>query len=421
MWFDREALKPRGISLLAGYLDKSLFLVVFLLGAAYIGGAKWLGLNQLWVTLGPVLLMSSYAAAITLFRRFRVDASQAGDSLYYLGFLFTLCSLAVALYLSGASSNREYIIQNFGVALFTTILGLMLRVLFGQMQHDPVETEREVRLQLVEMSSQLRNDIIQIRGSMDVALIAVQQQSTEAVSRYVDQLNDIVGNLASKTTEHFKSFSEEAGNFNDTTSKLVGAVEALVERVNQVNAPTDLLASKLAPSVEAIAEAADEVRKRAKADKGLVDKMVLAVQALTTAAEQAESKIQSATEESGRAEQIFGRLADITEKFDQAATGAKANLEFINTMARSHEALGTQFQQHLDTAGSLLVEEARSVGSRQAEVLQQMEQAFLETLQRIRIHNDSLASELERSKQYTTKVHTALVSMTQALTKEVTS
>lgn len=419
MWFQRGATRSSKYDLLVKGLDKLVFLAVFASGATYILLAKWLGVDQIWVTAVPVLLMLAYAASLFLFRRLRVEAAQAGDNLYYLGFLFTLCSLAVALARLGDGATSQDMIQNFGIALFTTIAGLMLRVLFGQMEHDPIETEREVRLQLVEMASQLRNDIIQVRSSMDVALISVQQQSSEAVARYVKQLDSVVSEFAHKTSDNFKVFSEEAGKFNLISEKLVGSVESLVERVNQVNAPSDLLATKLSPSVDAIAEAADEVRKRAKADKAAVEKLTIAITDLTKVSEEAEARIQGIAVEGARAEETYKRLADIADKFDQAASAARANIEHTHSTMQVFDKLGSTLEAAVTQAGERIVQGADQVVSGQKEMLRKVEEVFSTNLQQIRNHNAALAIELEQSKQYTVKVHSELVTMTQTLTKQV--
>jgi len=82
MWFPRGTARPDKYELLVKGLDKLVFFAVFASGTAYILLAKSLGVNQIWVTAGPVLLMLAYAASLQLFRRLRVEAAQAGDNLY---------------------------------------------------------------------------------------------------------------------------------------------------------------------------------------------------------------------------------------------------------------------------------------------------------------------------------------------------
>ena len=63
--------------------------------------------------------------------KLRLDV--AGDNMYYLGFLYTLSSLAVAITISEA----EQILANFGVAISSTILGIAARVAFQSNAYRP--------------------------------------------------------------------------------------------------------------------------------------------------------------------------------------------------------------------------------------------------------------------------------------------
>jgi chromosome segregation ATPase len=239
------------------------------------------------------------------------------------------------------------------------------------------------------------------------------------VARYVKQLDSVVAEFANKTSDNFKIFSEEASKFNLISEKLVSSVESLVERVNQVNAPSDLLATKLSPSVDAIAEAADEVRKRAKADKAAVEKLTVAITGLAKVSEEAEGRVQAIALEGARAEETYKRLADIADKFDQAANAARANIEHTHSTMQTFDKLGNSLEAAVTEAGERIVQGADKVVSGQKDMLRQVEETFSTSLQQIRNHNTALAAELERSKQYTVTVHSELVTMTRALTKQV--
>jgi hypothetical protein len=403
-------------------LDKGVFIATFVLGAAFMITAKGSGASQFVVTTVPLTLMVLYMAAILYFRRLRVDAAQAGDNLYYLGFLYTLTSLSLALYyFSESAVDKGGIITNFGIALATTILGILLRVVCGQMQHDPIETERQTRMELVELATKLRDDLVFVRGTMDVALVAVQQQAAATLNGYASQLQDMASGLVEKTSSHFKSLSQEAGRFNEGTAQLVAAVESLVDRVNRIQAPNDLLATKLAPCVEAISEASDEVRKRAKADNGIVEKLAAAVENVATVAEKAETKIQAAAEEGGKAEALLAKLSTIAEKFDQAATRSKESAEQARTVTAANEALQSRLNESLSEVSASLSEGARLIVTRQDAALKQLEAGVTETILRMKSHNEALASELTQSRQYTEEVHSALVSVAKSVTKQLNS
>src|SRR5262245_21337039 len=127
---------------LSPFFGAALFLTFFLFGSAYIVWAKLVGIPPVLVTGIPLGLMLLYALALGLARYFRLRDDQAGDNLYYLGFLYTLTSLGVSLWQFSVNEGAEGIVTNFGVAIASTILGVALRVVFNQMRQDPVEVER---------------------------------------------------------------------------------------------------------------------------------------------------------------------------------------------------------------------------------------------------------------------------------------
>src|ERR1700675_1875280 len=92
-------------------------------------------------------------------RVFRLRDDQSGDNLYYMGFLFTLTSLAVSLYQFSSDGSAEQIVQNFGIAIGSTIAGITLRIFFNQMRRDPVEVEHTARLELANASRRLRREL----------------------------------------------------------------------------------------------------------------------------------------------------------------------------------------------------------------------------------------------------------------------
>src|SRR5438552_7048101 len=118
-----------------------VFLAFVAIGCVYIVIAKLVGIGPFYVTFVPVGTMLAYALLIYSARGLRLRDDQSGDNLYYMGFLFTLTSLGVSLYQFTAARAAEEIVQNFGIAIGSTIAGIGLRVIFNQMRRDPVRSE----------------------------------------------------------------------------------------------------------------------------------------------------------------------------------------------------------------------------------------------------------------------------------------
>jgi hypothetical protein len=97
---------------LAPPISALVFVPFVLAGCIYIILSKLIGLPLLAVTLIPVVIMLGYAVLAFSARAIRLRDDQTGDNLYYMGFLFTLTSLGVALYQFTTEGGVEDIVRN---------------------------------------------------------------------------------------------------------------------------------------------------------------------------------------------------------------------------------------------------------------------------------------------------------------------
>ncbi len=226
----RQPLTPPPAMKLAG----TLFVLTFFVGAGSIIALKIVGANQIVVTATPVAIMLVYAGAVLIFRRLRVRLDQAGDNLYYLGFLFTLTSLAYSLYeFAPGEGATSLIIGNFGIAIATTIVGLMLRVLFNQMRTDPIETEQLARIELAEAARRLRTELDEAALNFNMFCRSMQQmvsdghQETHKITQetlakfgeaFVYQMSALDEKIASATSA-FEAFDADGEGLNRASSR----------------------------------------------------------------------------------------------------------------------------------------------------------------------------------------------------------
>src|ERR1700733_13758323 len=141
-----------------GLFNGLVFFGVVIFGSGYIIFSKLHDFGALAATAVPVLVMVGYAVLLGA-RLFRLRDDQSGDNLYYMGFLFTLTSLAVSLYQFSAAGSAEQIVQNFGIAIASTVAGITLRILFNQMRRDPLEVEATARMELAEASRRVKREL----------------------------------------------------------------------------------------------------------------------------------------------------------------------------------------------------------------------------------------------------------------------
>jgi hypothetical protein len=154
-----ENRRPPFWELLRSTVGGVLFFFFAVIGILFIIVSKLFGFPTLYVTFVPVVILITYALVLLLTRLFRLRDDQAGDNIYYLGFLHTLTSLAVALYRFSDTGSADVIVQNFGVAISSTIAGIALRVMFNQMRRDPIETEQVARLELADAARKVKREL----------------------------------------------------------------------------------------------------------------------------------------------------------------------------------------------------------------------------------------------------------------------
>lgn len=189
-----------------------------------------------------VLIMVIYALAVTVTGRFRLQSGQAGDNCYYLGFLFTLVSLAFALYeyvdrIDDTSVVRDFgIVQDFGIALATTIVGLVLRVLLSQARIDPDDVGRIARTELVTAAQQMREqldsvvvDFNSFRRSIEQSIVDMLREQKEANIQIRDDTIgkhiQVVENWAQTIAGASSAYVDSIGTLKTSTEVVESAIQ----------------------------------------------------------------------------------------------------------------------------------------------------------------------------------------------------
>lgn len=269
------------------------------LGVAFIIVAKTWGLNSVVVTTVPVLLMGAYAAMIVLARGLRLRSDQTGDNFYYMGFIFTLVSLGTSLYQYSSGGGVDDIIRNFGVAVASTIAGIVLRIMFNQVRRDPIEFEAASRLDLAEASRKVRRELDGIqyeiahsrRSSQQMAqetfdetrtqLVAMGKAAAEAVEAIraaavtgvEGTAEQISGNYSSPEVKrqldrNSKSLERVNTKLEQATETLANAAETFANRLAQTQTPDKVVEVNMQPAVDAlqktIADAFDRMTEQLK-------------------------------------------------------------------------------------------------------------------------------------------------------------
>ncbi len=330
-----------------------VFMLFVMAGAAYIIVAKLGGVGQIYVTFVPVLTMIGYALLIWLARSLRLRDDQAGDNLYYMGFLFTLTSLGVSLYQFNANRAAEEIVQNFGIAIGSTITGIALRVIFNQMRQDPIEVERITRLELADAARRVRRELDSTVAEFAYVRRSAQQAAADSFRQVADKIDEIatrlltgIADVASKSTLPIEDASRRSADTIANASNTM--VETLSGTARQLAADTEKLSKSVVDISAAINRVTTKLENLRTPDGVVEDLLDPVIQSLTGAVERfsAQSDRQAVT--------IRDAIAAATGAGAGASTSAVALREEIEVNSAASRAALKAAQQSSDAMTHVL-------------------------------------------------------------------
>ncbi len=278
-----------------GLLNGVLFFAVVVFGSGYIVFSKLEDFGAFAVTAVPVLIMVGYAVLLGA-RLFRLRDDQSGDNLYYMGFLFTLTSLAVSLYQFSAAGSAEQIVQNFGIAIASTIAGITLRIMFNQMRRDPVETEAASRLELAEASRRVKRELESsilefsyFRRTTQQSIADTLDEVRESIGKAHDKFAGELEKLATSTSLPFEESAKLSGatlaslnkrtievlevsrelvqegeQLAKNTTSIVQSIDALFARLTAHQTSEEAIGTQLIPMIERLSETVDALNDNAQ-------------------------------------------------------------------------------------------------------------------------------------------------------------
>lgn len=248
------------------WLSRAPFLIAALCGGGSLVALKLLGFDQVYITGAACAIIVAYWAIVAAVPALRIREDQLGDNCYYLGFLFTLASLAYALYQFGGSSGQgggdvDQIVANFGLALGSTITGILLRVLINQARRDVLETEQDARMALAEAVVRLRthiDDAVLALGSFcrSVQQVTAEQigvaakETTAVLEQSVVRVGDTSQAAMQQIDQAFAEFHEHASRINATTAQTAVAMGHMLAAIDSATAAIRELDDGLRGAIE---------------------------------------------------------------------------------------------------------------------------------------------------------------------------
>lgn len=279
----RPRLLPR-LEMFSDMPDRGLFVLFIFVGFLLIFGAKtalwYLGVPgdySIEIAIGAAVVMIVYGILARRISAVRLRPDRLGDNFYYMGFIFTLASMSAALVQLQAGREVDSLIGSFGVALFSTILGIAGRVTFTQMRTEVEDIEERERKNLLEAAALLRGQLGAAARDLESFRTGVQQavherlsESADAFSKMtviqVDQIKHTVASTIGSVEAAFAAHETAAASLAYLADKVSGSVDDLVRRIEAVHVPPSLLEEKIDALLHRLGQTATAFEKVAEAD-----------------------------------------------------------------------------------------------------------------------------------------------------------
>ncbi len=392
-----------------GLIDRWGFLAFAGLGSLAILAAKYSDAPSWTVAVGAVGLILLYAIIINIRGTGKLRADQAGDNCYYLGLIYTLTSLSYAIFTFDPNKTATTIVQGFGIALASTIAGLILRVFFNQSRVDLFEVEDTARLELADAAAKLKGELSLLSLSFKEFTVGLQQSVTEvrdaanenmreASNRTVATLEELAQELRTtleaQSTElaaHGKKVAKSTASVAASLERHMQSLDSLSERFDGVSA----VIKQTADAAQSLASHSSELLAQTKASRETQDQALAIVSQLERASYDLLSNVNSAAQNMQRWQAEFSsRLSDLTNGPHKTSEAA---LKAVGSAADGVSAAMTNLRAIQEDAVKAVASSTEGL------------------LTIVKDHNASLEVELGKSRGYVTDVHGALVDMTAKL------
>jgi hypothetical protein len=217
--------------------DKGLFALVALAGFAAVLWLKVRRHDPETVAIVAVGFMVGYGLIAYNIPAVRFRLDRLGDNFYYLGFIYTLASMAAALIQLRESIQIEPILGSFGIALITTIVGVAGRVMLVQMRSEIDDVEEQVRRDLLNVSKDLRAQLALTLREFETFATAIRQtaeESTKQSAAAAQQQVELIASVAQRASGEIKTAFEAHRPNSQELHTLLKELTSLLESTGTV-------------------------------------------------------------------------------------------------------------------------------------------------------------------------------------------
>jgi len=186
----------------------------------------------------PALFMAVYIATAKYLGFADSNHEAFADSVYYLGFLFTLASLILSLIYLKEQGHFDFsrITYWFGTALTTTLLGMAYRVWTVTFSGSISGTLQRLDQEVIESVRAVRDRFEMLSQAMELQQLALRA----SVEKVTNEIDSTTGKLAATIEQFCNSTTTHIESIQRSGENVTGAVEAysavIIESTGKVKA-----------------------------------------------------------------------------------------------------------------------------------------------------------------------------------------
>ena len=233
------------ISRYKSQLNKA-FGLVFILGTILIfaGGGSPAG----WI--GPIVAMLLYIAyGLSSSKKIR-STGEFADSVYYLGFVFTMISLLSSTWVKVGSGSSDKILELFAIALITTIIGIVARLFLSQFDQTTDEQVEDANQRILDMVDDYIERLGLISSETDEKSAIILESYDRLVDSYTSQSKKVSDNfkqiLSDQSAEIISGIAHASTFFQE---QIDNHVNNIVNDINSIHLDTENISTQYSEQI----------------------------------------------------------------------------------------------------------------------------------------------------------------------------
>lgn len=215
---------------------KIIFFIVYVIGCLVTVFSSFFSENYIPMVILCALMVAYFFVVyqLNIKNNLLLRNEQLGDSFYYLGFLFTITALAASLISMNSEEGIQInvLLKNFGVAIITTLFGLVGRILFSQFRENLDDMNERAEM---EVAQSVRN----LKTQLDMSINLLKQQSQTIANNTDQTLKDSSASLRRFMEENNKILQETTEKSKTVIEEFNKRASSISDKLSEVNIPTD--------------------------------------------------------------------------------------------------------------------------------------------------------------------------------------